>query len=265
MQQDPTFLKYPEILHLAETLDILDGRKLQVFEKIDGGNCQVRTSNGRLYCGSRANFLKRKEHFRFEWFVDFNKWAMSNQSLHNLPENLVVYGEFTGFHTLIYNPEFTNRFFLIDLYDISRKRFLPYDESRGILEDKLHVEDVLFLDLLMKGKVSLESVKYLATGRSQYSPNEREGVVIKDYSRQRFAKLWRTSVNQTKEGLIEEIKKTIKSLKTKYPSMQSFLETTPFDAIGLPDLVYEEILRSGRLNVSLAEISDSIKRVTNKI
>ncbi len=264
MNQDPEFIKYPEIPHLAEALDILDG-KVQVFEKIDGGNCQVRMSNGRLFCGSRANFLKRKEFFRFDWFKDFNRWAMSNPSLRSLSENLIVYGEFAAYHTLTYLPEFTNRFFLIDIYDLNSERFLPYGKSRGILEDKLHTEDILFLDSLAKGRVNLDSVNALAMGPSQYSPYEREGVVIKDYRRQKFAKLWRTSVIKTRGGLLEEIRKTIKSLKTKYPSVQSFLETTPADAIGLPDLVYEELLRSGRLDVSLAEISDAARKVANKI
>ena len=262
---DPVFIKYPEIPHLAETPEILDGKNVEIFEKIDGGNCQVRISNGRLFCGSRANFLKRTEHFRFDWFKDFNKWAMSNQSLHNLPENLIIYGEFSSPHTIFYNSESTNRFFLIDIYNISNGKFLPYEESKSLLETKLFVEDILFLDILAKGKISLESVKYLATGKSRYSHGDREGVVIKDYKKQKFAKLWRTSVNQTREGLTDEIRKTIQSLKAEYPSVQGLLEQAPSYAIGLPDLVYEELLRSGRSNISLAEISDTIKRVANKI
>ncbi len=266
MKNEPEFIKYPEIPHLAENLGILDSRNIQVFEKIDGGNCQIRTYNGRVFCGSRANFLKRKEDFRFPWFEDFNKWAMSNQSLRNLPENIIVFGEFTGPHTLIYDPEFTNRFFLIDLYHMPSRRFVPYDKARKQLEDIAHIDDVLFLRSLA-GELNLDSAKYLATGKSEYSSDRREGIVIKDYKRQKFAKFWRTSANPTKEGMYEEISKTIASLKTKYPSVQGLLDdkNTPYDAVGLPDVVYEELLRSGRRDVSLAEISDTIKKVINKI
>ena len=46
-------------------------------------------------------------------------------------------------------------------------------------------------------------IKGLAKAESQYSKHGREGVVVKDYESQKFAKLWRTSVNPTREGLIE--------------------------------------------------------------
>lgn len=260
----PNFIKYPEIPHLAQNLEVLDSNNLQVFEKIDGGNCQVRVYNGRVFCGSRSDYIRRQEDFRFPWFKDFNKWAMSNESLRNIPENFIIYGEFTGPHTLIYSPEFTNRFFLIDVRHISSRRFLPYNEARDLLEKKLHIEDVLFLRSLAR-ELNVDSAKHLATGKSEYTSDRREGIVIKDYRKQRFAKFWRTSANPTKEGLYEEINKTISSLKTKYPSVQGLLEGTPSDAIGLPNLVYEELLRSGRLDVSLAEISDTIRKVLNII
>src|SRR3990172_6688378 len=109
MKQKPAFVKYPSIPHLAETLEILDGNNLQVFEKLDGGNCQVRMFNGELFCGNRSNFLRREEYFRFPWFKDFKRWTMSNQGLYGLPQSLIVYGEFTSPHTVPYEPEFTNK------------------------------------------------------------------------------------------------------------------------------------------------------------
>ena len=256
MKPEPDFVKYLEIPHLMEVPEILNRNCLEVYEKLDGGNSQVRIHNGRIFTGSRANFLKREEHFRFDWFKDFNNWAKSNHTFHNLPESLIVYGEFLSPHTLKYKPEFESKFFLIDVYDISQRKFIPYGVAKRGLEDDFGIKEVLFLEALAKGKLSMDEIKELAMGESKYSSYGREGVVIKDYHHQNFAKLWRTSVNPSKEGLIEEIDKTILSLQRINPFL-------------IPEhlslMVYKELKRSGREDISLAEISKTIKRVMNKI
>ena len=280
MNSNPTFLKYPEIPHLMEVPDILDEDCLEVYEKLDGGNSQVRVYGGRIFTGSRANFLNREEYFRFDWFKDFNSWAKSNYSFYNLPENLIVYGEFLSPHTLKYKPEFTNKFFLIDAYDLSQRKFIPYEVAKRGLEDDLGVKEVLFLDALIRGRISMAKIKKLAMDESQYSNYGREGIVIKNYNGQKFAKLWRTSVDPTKKGVIEEIKKTLsflinnemlnyEGLLKKGHIFDSTLASK--DKIMSEDLfkyysekVCEELRRSGR-DISLAEISKTIKKVVNKI
>lgn len=256
MKSEPTFVKYPEIPHLMEVPEILDQDYLEVYEKLDGGNCQVRIYGGKIFAGSRANFLSREEYFRFDWFKDFNKWAKSNYSFYNIPENLIIYGEFMAPHTLTYKPEFTNRFFLIDVFDLSQKGFIPYAVARRGLEDDLEIKEVLFLETLVRGEISMPQIKKIVMGESQYSNYGREGVVIKDYHHQNFAKLWRTSVNSSRKGLIKEINKTILSLQSTIPSI------TPGH---LSLMVYEELVRSGRKNISLSEIGETIKEVANKI
>jgi len=291
-ESEPRFVKYREIKHLMEIPEILDGNNLEIYEKLDGGNSQVRVYNGRILTGSRANFLKREELFEFDWFKVFNKWAKSNHSFYNLPENWIAYGEFLSPHTIIYKPEFINRFFLIDVYNLCNKRFIPYLKARDELK-KLGIENVLFLEPLKKGKFGLEEIKSLAIGKSLYSGDKREGVVIKDYHNQRFAKLWRTSVNPTKEGLIEEIKKTIMSLemtagrkyfpllerhperkgtkRKKHSRPQENIPSGTFFGVPSADclslMVYDELSRTGRkiLDIPLAEINKAIERIVNKI
>ena len=185
---------------------------------------------------------------------------MSNQSLYGLPESLIVYGEFTAPHTLPYKPEFTNKFFLIDVYDTIDKKFIPYGRAKNILERRLHIKGISSLDVLAEGRIDLEMIKGLAKAESQYSKHGREGVVVKDYESQKFAKLWRTSVNPTREGLIEEITKTIRSIRNIFPLMSASLESDS-ELSRLSELVYDELLRSGRLDVSLAEISKATKKV----
>jgi len=253
----PEFMEYPEIPHLREVLDILDSDTLEVYEKLDGGNTQIRNHRGRVLTGSRANFLKREELFRFDWFKNFNKWAKSNYSLYNLPENLIVYGEFMAYHTIPYYPNVVNKFFLIDVYDMEKKRFLPYKKAQENLEGKFGVKNIPFLETLADGRLDLDQIKNLATEESTYTSYGREGVVIKDYEKQRFAKLWETSVNQTKKGLIKEIKKTLLSLQGP--------KEYNLSSDSLAKSVYKELKKSGRENISLAEIGKTIKKVMNKI
>ena len=272
MNPDPEFVKYPEIPHLNEISEILDSENLQVFEKLDGGNSQVRTIKGRIFTGSRANFLNREEHFHFPWFKDFNRWAKSNYSFYNLPEHLIVYGEFMSPHNLTYKREFTNKFFMIDVYDTSQKQFIPYNPARDMLE-QIGIEGVLFLESLKEGKLGMEGTRKLALDESRYSFYGREGIVIKDYDAQRFAKFWRTSANPTKEGLIDEIKKTVMSLKMTEESVvnpgpeniESYMEYATIVPDHLSLVVYEELKRSGRKEISLAEITKKVKQVLNKI
>lgn len=255
MKLDPEFVKYPEIPHLIENLDILDSDCLEVYEKLDGGNSQIRIYDGKIFTGSRANFLNREENFKFEWFKDFNKWAKSNYSLYNLPENLIIFGEFLSPHTLKYKPEFENKFFFIDLYDLNQKKFIQYEVAKSGLEKDIGIEKILFLKSLANGKLDLSAIKDLAIYKSQYSDYGKEGVVIKDYHHQNFAKLWRTSANPTKEGLIEEINKTILSLR--YTGL-------PIQSRNLSLVVYNELRRSGRKEISLAQIKDTITKVLTK-
>ncbi|MEK6830192.1 MAG: RNA ligase family protein [Nanoarchaeota archaeon] len=255
MNSELEFIKYPEIPHLMENLEILDSDNLEVYEKLDGGNSQVRILDGIIRTGSRANFLNKEEHFRFDWFKDFNNWAKSNYSFYNLPENLIAYFEFLSPHTLKYKKEFENRAFLIDVCDLNPRKFIPYEVARQGLKE-LSIEGILFLEPLAKGNLNIDQAKKLAMGESQYSFCGREGIVIKDYHHQNFAKFWRTSADPSEKGLIEEINKTILSLQDTNPTI------TPGH---LSSVVYQELKRSGRKEISLAEIKNTIERILNKI
>lgn len=262
MNKLPKFIKYPEMPHLAETLDILDSDNLLLFEKMDGGNTQVRIHQGRILTGNRSNFLTREENFRFPWFKDFNNWAKSNTSFYNLPENVIVYGEFTATHSLNYFQRFTNKFFLIDVYNLDEGRFVQYDSAVKDLK-KNGINGILFPEVLARGELSLGQAKEIAMGESQYSAYGREGIVIKDYDTQKFAKLWRTSIDKSKSGLTEEIKKTIRSLSASGLLLQNQGLTKGKSIDSLASLVLFELQRSGRIDKSLAEITDTIRKITD--
>ncbi|MDP3986781.1 MAG: RNA ligase family protein [Nanoarchaeota archaeon] len=255
----PDFVKYPRTPHLGEVPEIIGSDSLEVYEKLDGGNCQIRMHEGRLFCGNRSKFLIREGGFRLDWFRDFHRWTMSNYSLYNLSEDTVFFGEFLSYHTIPYDSEFQNRFFFIDAYDLGEERFIPYQDSRRTLLDDLQIQDVLFLDPLAKGKVSMNHLRSLAVDDSPYTSYGREGIVVKDYTIQKFAKLWRTSVKSSSSGLAEEIKKTILGMRSSGDRLDFDEEVSS----GLVVRVFDELSRSGRKDISVTEIRSMIEGAIN--
>lgn len=190
----PDFIKYERIcapLVVNDLADFLKGRAVSVFEKIDGGNCQVRQSNFKLLPGSRSKYLRGNAVKRFPWFERFTRWTYSNSSLYNLPENLVMFGEWSGNHTIDYAPENTDQFYLIDVLDQSAGVFLPYEMAKRTI-DKIGIEGVRFLDELAIGEVSVPTIESILSAPSSLGDVNKEGLVIKDYysDRQIAAKVY---------------------------------------------------------------------------
>jgi hypothetical protein len=181
----PDFVKYKKLTALAGSEDLVrfDGNNFEVYEKIDGGNCQVRkVDDWRLLGGSRANFLTGKHVInRVPWFGKFLKWMYSNPTLCNLPSDKIVFGEWLGNHTIRYLLENTDKFFVIDVLDINSGKFMPYANARKFVED-LGIKDVQFLRLLTRGELRRAKIENLLLNQeSDYYPGIREGLVIKDY------------------------------------------------------------------------------------
>lgn len=246
MQID-SFVKYKRIPHLEEIPRILDN-PVKVYEKIDGGNSQIRKIEGRVFCGSRAHFLTREEFFSQDWFKDFQKWAMNGYRFYNLPENLIVYGEWSSRHTLDYKPKFTNQFFLLDIFDLSTGKFLSYNEGRDKLVH-LGIEGPLYLRTLFSGKTNMEQLKKMI-GKSDYRDGDMEGLVIKNYDMQEFAKLWTSSVKR--KGIVtqSDVQSTFFSLKD---------EGKPITRKNLLRELESDLRRSKR-DVSLKEIEKAVER-----
>lgn len=195
------FVKYDDIEEITCKKDIslaIDGN-VEVFEKIDGGNCQVRKINGQLFAGNRANYLKGPIA-KILWFPKLLKWMYSNPTLYNLPESIIPFGEFMGNHTINYDPENVDKFFLIDVFDLEKKRFLEYDSAKNFIQS-LGIEDIHFLEPLAKGKIGQKDIVALLTKNSQYYSGPKEGIVIKNYDAdpQRFYKVLNFGFEEQRE------------------------------------------------------------------
>lgn len=212
----PDFVKYERISHLAEVMSILDNR-VCIYEKLDGGNSQVRKHRGRILAGNRSNYLtdnfvRSKFHIpECRWFGDFLRWASGNRSFYNLPEDKIVFGEWLAKHTLDYRPENMDKFYVIDVLDLQNGKFIPYENASELLK-KLGIEDVKFLSPIFKGKIGYAQLEKLVD-RSDYRDGKAEGLVIKDYDSQKFAKLWERTLNRKKRTLsYEDVRRTIMTM-----------------------------------------------------
>jgi len=180
----PDFVKYGKIPSLAEPEDILSykDREFEVFEKVDGGNCQVRVYNWQLFPGTKSNFLKGDIINTWPWFQKFVKWTYSNESLYNLPESLVLFGEWSGNHTIEYSSEYTDRFVVLDVFDTLTGRFLRYSDAIDVL-NLAKIKDVVFLRTLANGFLRPSDIERLLLEEpSDFYDGPREGLVLKDYS-----------------------------------------------------------------------------------
>ncbi len=192
------FIKYLSIPYLEDCLDILDS-EVYVFEKLDGSNCQIRVIDGRIAFGSRARYLEgivlREGH---GWFRDFSSWVWRKGDLYNIPPHLILYGEWLHLNQIKYDNENMNDFYLLDVYDLEKGKFIPYDEA--VEEIKRHNVSVNVLRILGKGKFDKESLKRILHEESDYYHGIKEGLVLKDYANQRFAKMYHPRFSEVVEG-----------------------------------------------------------------
>jgi hypothetical protein len=191
------FMKYPGIPYI-EVVPFILNNPVYVFEKLDGGNCQVRKIDGRIIPGSRSNFLEGNAVDRIVWFKDFVSWANTNPDFHNLDENFVIFGEWLAFHNIMYDSKNMNQFYFLDIYDIEDRKFVPYDEALAYL-DMMGI-NVSTLRVLQKGLTSLNRLDRILHEPSDYRSGNKEGIIIKDYATQQFAKMLHPLFSEKVEG-----------------------------------------------------------------
>ena len=187
-------IKYPSIPYLEVDESILDN-PVYVFEKLDGGNCQLRTRGERLHMATRSGDYsnRTREH---QWFGQMQNWANFFYSFYQretgsllselLPNDIVLFGEWLSFHSVQYKPEALDQFYLIDVYDLKKREFVPYEEAvmRATCDGLLPINT---MPILHKGKADTDLLEEMLEG-SAYYEGHKEGLVVKDYANQRFAK-----------------------------------------------------------------------------
>jgi len=251
MVGEPKFIKYPSIGYLGEERFEPEG-PVEIFEKIDGSNCQVRALQGRILPGSRSHYLTGREWDSPEklgclkrWMAHFKKWAMSNYSLGSLPENIVIFGEWTAEAIVKYEKGDTNRFFLIDVGVLDERgdleKLMEYETAVNFCREN-GLDDVQFLDMLCFdcfGDVDLEEVIKKSDIR-KLAKGSMEGVVVKDYAGQQLTKYLSAPYSELR--ILQNVKKgqrgiTVPRIGKGYLSLiESGVDE---DCVGEADLIKE--------------------------
>lgn len=207
------FRKFQKIRPLGalETEGILEGPDpLYIFEKLDGANAQVRMGeDGKPTCGKRTDWVDETDG-QFKAFYD---WVMGHAPFRFLDPDLILYGEWLVRHTVRYHDMYYSKFYLFDVFSISRDAYLPYDEVSEIAAKYC----LRYLTPLYVGRFrDYEHLQGLV-GMTKYAVDEGEGIVIKRYGfRNRFQQqVWAKMVcEQFKEKFAEKLK--TESIVDKY-------------------------------------------------
>lgn len=265
MDRKIPFVKYESIMNfgaLKKTPDLSE-RDLRVFEKVDGGNCQVRRVNGHIIGASRSNFLTGPVLQRVPWFGKFNRWKFSNHTLYNLPENVIVFGEWSGNHTIDYTPENNDRFFLIDVLDLNSQRFMPYEDGVDLLKNS-GVDGVKPLRVLARGSLTPNDISNLVKGESDFYFGPKEGVVVKDYfsEPQVSYKFYHPLFEETRSvnGKIDPLTR-MRYVKAAFRLMDE--GKTEYSTLDLLNNVYNDVLKEQKVSYGLDEIRKRLETLVH--
>lgn len=154
------------------------GDHINITEKADGANSSIIYEDGKLKAFSRKRELDMRETLRGFWnwvqTLDANKFAdLSNK---------VLFGEWLVSHTIKYNPDAYNKFYVFDMYDLENQKWLPQTEVKKFAED----HGLIYVNTLYDG----EFISWEHCMSFLHSPaygNDQEGIVIKNQDKLDYA------------------------------------------------------------------------------
>jgi len=131
-----SFRKYDHVERLGHSdVEGLSIGDVYVFPKLDGTNASVWFDFGcnglEVCCGSRTRKLSRTADNAgfYEWVHSRENWNKFFEICRSGGEHWTVYGEWLVPHTLkTYRADAWRRFYVFDVYDNSKQRYLGYDE-----------------------------------------------------------------------------------------------------------------------------------------
>lgn len=175
--------KFPSIQEEYRGLKIVDPN-LYVYEKVDGSNVSLRQYGGRIVPWSRGGPIGSADRFYFD---DYRRYVygtlISQTQIIDLPEELILFGEFThsGFGHIDYGEENTNQFFILGFFNCSEKRFLVPEEVDEWAE-LLDLNNVVRrTPLLSQGEIKKRDIADLLRESHLYN-GPPEGFVVHHYN-----------------------------------------------------------------------------------
>lgn len=189
-----TFKKYSKIKRLGheDVADLLsdDNDVLVIQEKIDGANFRFMVSeDGRLIFGSRNNSLgDSNSQIGGNWKRCVEHVKGIYETLKPLfKKNMIYYGECMSKHSIDYDWDKHPPFIGFDVYDVEKEKYLDWEDAKKLFE----VVGLQFVHVIGETDVASFKKKELldkSIPRSRYYAGQAEGIVIKNYNKQLFAK-----------------------------------------------------------------------------
>ena len=151
------------------------GDHIVIQEKVDGANASFRLDNdGNLLAFSRKNELNYQNTLRGFWnYVQ----SLDKEKFKDLGGR-IVFGEWLCKHTVKYNTESYNQFYVFDMYDTETEQWLP----QSIVKDYAETHELNYIHTLYDGEfISWEHCRSFLHSPA-YGDNQ-EGIVVKNESK----------------------------------------------------------------------------------
>lgn len=203
---------YPKVGYLSEVTNVTDENldnpqeenmdeynpshfetdELLIQEKIDGGNFRVRIGNDSnpIY-GSRKNIFGTNTDSLNGFFKRPAKYienTLTQDTIDTVVQEhgtLTIFGENMLHHAIDYNWEHVPPFIVFDIWSHDHESFLHFDTTQTIAK-QLGFSTIPVIDRVHPEKLDINKYNGI---NSHYGENVKsEGVVIKDYTGQSFAK-----------------------------------------------------------------------------
>lgn len=148
------------------------GDHIVIQTKIDGANSSATWEDGEVKCFSRKNELNPTNTLRGFW----NYIQELNKAMFEANPNYIVFGEWLVKHTIIYNSDMYNQWYVYDIYDKVLQSYLP----QTIVEEFCSMWNLNYIETLYNGEFkSWEHAREFLNASKIYG-DKQEGIVIKN-------------------------------------------------------------------------------------
>ena len=182
---------YPKIKRLSSLKDLgtmFDNEYVEITEKIDGSNasfCLNELDNSKLDCFSRKTELNESSTLN-----GFYNWVNTNvlSEIDKLNPNYIYFGEWLVKHKINYDKECYYKFYLFDIYDRKRDKWLDTFEKEEEFDKLKNIKDIKKIkSIVTEGKKIIEKgYQFLDDFPDDIKINqskEFEGVVVKIFNK----------------------------------------------------------------------------------
>jgi hypothetical protein len=151
------------------------GDIIQISEKIDGANASIALGdNGNLVAFSRKNELNYQNNLRGFWnYVQ----TLDKEKFQDLGSR-VCFGEWLVSHTVKYNADAYNKWYVYDMYDTETEEWLP----QSVVKEFAEVHGLEYIHVLYEGEfISWDHCRTFLN--SPAYGDKQEGIVVKNQSK----------------------------------------------------------------------------------